>query len=139
MAKKTIYRLRVPAEPGEGYPEFVAHGQLEATLTPGEIVETTNAAFAWFLEDRYQLEPLETVEVEIEPTEDVDSAGDDEAKLIDAEAYPAEFPAREILIGHNVAYETAIGLDADQLKAYKGIGPKLADEIIEFVENGGTE
>jgi hypothetical protein len=139
MAKK-IYRLRVPAEPEEGYPEFVAHGQLEATLTPGGTVETDNANFAWFLEDRYDLEPLETVEVEDESTDDVDPVNNnDEPKMIDADAYPQDFPAREILIGHNVPYETAIGLDADQLKSYKGIGPKLADEIIEFVENGGAE
>jgi hypothetical protein len=132
--EKPIYKLRVPSQLPDGFPEVVSHGNREAVLDPGSTIETHDRRFADWLIAEYGLEEKGGQQPQTLPPAE-EAASD----TINDEAYPANFPARDILIGNNVAYETAIKLDVDQLKAYPGIGPKTAEQISSFVENGGNE
>lgn len=81
MSKKT-YKLRIPI-PGEGesLPEFVSHGNLEATLVPGKLVETSDANFARHLELSYGLtQEKADVETGSEASDDSDGKEFDDAQ-----------------------------------------------------------
>lgn len=135
---KTLFKLQVPAEPES---EFVSHGNLEAELKPGSIIETTNPNFARWLVDSHKLTIVSETEVDadVAAADDAEEVPDEQLpEEIDAEAYPADFPGRDALIEANVSFETVKTLTAEQLDDYKGIGPKTAADIVAYFE-GGTE
>lgn len=144
-----IIRLRVPAEPPEGYlasgakrkedderpmfPEYVEQGYHSTELPLGKTIEVKDRLFADWLVREYGLEDLTPPAVSDEE--------ETEAEGSPASDYPEDFPGREVLIENNISIDTAKSSTKEQLVALKGIGEKTADAILEYFarDNGGNE
>ena len=133
MSEKKI-RLQVPDVVPEGFPEFLSHGNFEATLTPGSTVETVHRGFADVLVRDYGLvEAVSGQHSAVSPDKDQRSKIEDQSD----DQFPDDFPRRELFAGQEFSLETLRGFDRDQLIALPGIGEKTADAILEYFANDG--
>jgi len=104
--------------------EYISQGNYDAELKPTSIVETKSAAFAEYLASAYGLEIINP-----QPVVPGDDSGSPPPRDFEAE-YPADYPKREIFIGLKMPFETARGLEREQLVTISGIKDKTADSIL---------
>lgn len=130
-------KLQVPSEVPEGFPEYVEQGYLSTELPRGEVIEVADRRFAdWLVRE------LGLVEVDVPTSEASSEAGGSPA--FPADAFPDDFPRREIFTGQELSLGDLRGKSREDLIALPGVGEKTAEMILEYFageenSDGGAE